>query len=182
MDELTDTKEVTMQKFLMTHFFKNRSVKNRSFKSISFKNSFFIKFLLLLSASLSGHSALALPLSSALEESYQAVETSNEFAGEINTDSKLKNFSNKQDTHSKSQVSRQNVQRKISQESSLYALFINSINELPVHMCNIMMQSKTLHLYQTQLNTHLHILGTLHALYVQKNSYKTTLQRQKFFS
>ena len=149
--------------------------------------NFLIKFLLLLSTSLSLHSAFALPLSTALAEDYQAVVQSDELAGQHNTNAVLSNFTDKhftdkQRSHSTLQKSLLTLLQQTPHDSLVYKLFISAINELSLNITQVHAQSFTKQLYQEQQSVYADILGTQHTSYTQKNCYKAKLQRQHSLS
>jgi len=141
--------------------------------------SFLIKFLFLLSASLSVHSAIALPLSSALANKYHAIAQSDQNAGHLNTRSVFTHFSYKQYTHSKLQASLLTLLQQNPDNKLVYALFIESINALNRDLDQINTQSEFRQLYQEQVDTHNYILGVENNLYRQKINYQAKLQLQQ---
>ena len=154
--------------------------------------NFLIKFLLLLSTSLSLHSTLALPLSTALAENYQAVTQSDELAGQHNTNAVLSNFTSKhltdkhftdkQRSHSTLQKSLLTLLQQTPNDSLVYKLFISAINALDINITHVDAQSDAKQLYQEQQSVYADILGTQHTSYTQKNCYKAKLQRQQSIS
>ena len=141
--------------------------------------SFLIKFLLLLSASLSVHSAIALPLSSVLANKYHAIAQSDQNTGHLNTKSVFTHFSYKQYTHSKLQASLLTLLQQNPDDKLVYALFIDSVNALNRDLEQINTQSKVRLLYQEQVDTHSSILGVENTSYRQKISYQARLQLQQ---
>lgn len=140
--------------------------------------SFLIKFLLLLSASLSVHSAIALPLSSALAVNYHAIAQSDNNEGHLNTKSVFTHFSYKQYTHSRLQASLLKLLQQNPSDKLAYALFIGSINTLNRDLEHINTQSEVRQLYQEQVNTHTYILGVENTFYSHKINYQAKLQQQ----
>jgi hypothetical protein len=141
--------------------------------------SFLIKFLLLLSASLSVHSAIALPLSAALAHNYHAVAQSDKDTVHFNTKSVFTHFSYKQYTHSKLQASLLTLLQQNPDDKLIYALFIESLNALNRDLEQINTQSEVRQLYQEQVDTHSYILGVENTSYRQKISYQAKRQLQQ---
>jgi len=140
--------------------------------------SFLIKFLLLLSASLSVHSALALPLSSVLEKNYYLVANSEEAVEQFNANTVLNDFAYKQFTHSKLQSSLLRLLQQNNDDYLVIQVFLSQINRLDIDLAHIYSQSEAKQSYQAQVNTHTYILGVENTLYSQKISYQAKLQQQ----
>jgi len=141
--------------------------------------NFLIKLLLLVSASLSVHSAIALPLSSALANKYHAIAQSDKNTGDFNTKSVFTHFSYKQYSHSKLQASLLKLLQQNPDDKLVYALFIDSVNALNRDLDQINTQSEVRQLYQEQVDTHSYILGVENNLYRQKINYQAKLQLQQ---
>jgi len=141
--------------------------------------SFLIKLLLLVSASLSVHSALALPLSSVLANNYHAIAQIDKNAGHFNTGSVFTHFSYKLYSHSKLQASLLKLLQQNPDDKLAYALFIDSVNALNRDLNQINTQSEVRQLYQEQVDTHSYILGVENSLYRQKINYQAKLQLQQ---
>jgi hypothetical protein len=139
---------------------------------------FLIKFLLLLSASLSLHSALALPLSSVLESNYHAVAESNEEVEEFNTNIALNDFAYKQFTHSKLQSGLLTLLRQNNDDDFIIQVLLSQINRLDIDLAQIDTQSQIKRSYQEQVSTHTYILSIENTSYRQKTSYQAKLQQQ----
>ena len=144
--------------------------------------NFIIKLVLLLCASLSLHSALALPLSSVLASDYHAVTHSDELAGQLNTNSALKHFSHQQNPQSKLHASLLLLLQESPNDYLVHVLFMTAINVLDIDFSQNNAKITTKLSYQTQRVTHITILGTHNALYTQKNSYQAKLQSQQIIS
>lgn len=144
--------------------------------------NFIIKLVLLLCASLSLHSALALPLSSVLASDYHAVTHSDELAGQLNTNSALKNFSHQQNPQSKLHASLLKLLQQSPNDYLVHVLFMTTANVLDAYFSQSDARRTTKLSYQTQRVTHITILGTHNALYTQKNSYQAKLQSQQIIS
>ena len=144
--------------------------------------SFLIKFLLLLSASLSLHSALAVPLSSLLANKYHAIAESTDLTNTLNnyTDS-IEDY-NRQTAPSKRKISLLTLLQQDDNDNLARTLFIATINELATDLVNYSAQSLARQSYQEQLTTHTHIQGTQNALYAQKPCYQAKLQYQQKLS
>jgi len=141
--------------------------------------NFLIKFLLLLSASLSLHSALALPLSSVLASNYHAVSESNELTEPFDANTALNDFSYRLFTHSKLQSSLLTLLQQNNDDYLVIQVFLSQINKLDSDLAQINAQSQVKQLYQEQVNTHIYILGAENTLYSQKTSYQAKLQQQQ---
>lgn len=141
--------------------------------------SFLIKFLLLLSASLSVHSALALPLSSVLASNYHTVSKSDKRAEQFNASTKLNDFAYKQFSHSKLQSSLLNLLEQNNDESIIIQVFLREVIKFDISSYQVIAQTQARQSYQAQLSAHIRILGIQNSLYSQKNSYKAKLQQQK---
>lgn len=140
-------------------------------------SKYLIKFLVLLSASLSLHSALALPLSAVLDTKYHAV--SQNYAEQFTQFDWLCNCNHQQPsrlTVAKSLLLF--LQAKHTKHLCFQALLAEIIT-LQRHQQQTATQSTVKHSYQKQLNKYLHILADKNSLYSQSNSYKAKLQRQK---
>jgi len=116
--------------------------------------NFLIKFLLLLSAPLSVHFALALPLSSVLANNDHAVAKGDKDTGHFNTKSVFTHFVYKHYIHSKSQASLLKSLQQNPDDKLAYALFIDSVNTLNRELDQINTQSEIRQLYQEQVDTH----------------------------
>ncbi len=141
--------------------------------------NFFIKLLLLLSASLSVHSAIALPLSSVLEKNYHAVAESDKEVEQFNANAVLNNFTTKQLSHTKLQASLLSLLQKNNDVCHIIHTFLSEINKLDIKLIQLEAQSQVRQSYQEQLGSHIHILGIQNSLYSQKNSYQAKLQQQQ---
>jgi hypothetical protein len=141
-----------------------------------------IKLVLLLCASLSLHSALALPLSSVLASNYHAVIQSDELAGQYNTNSALKRFSYQQNPRSKLQTSLLKLQEDSPNDDLIHSLFLTTLNILEYGLSQSDTQLIVKLSYQTQRLTYTAMLGTQNALYTQKSSYQAKLQSQFIIS
>jgi len=138
-----------------------------------------VKLLLLLSASLSLHSALAVPLSSVLEKNYHAVAVSDNKVNLFNSNTVLNDFAYKQFTHSKLQTSLLSLLQQTNDDTLIIHVFLCEINKLDINLMQIEAQTQVRQLYQAQLSIHTHILGAQNTLYSQKNSYQAKLQLQQ---
>lgn len=137
------------------------------------------KFLLLLSASLSLQSALALPLSSVLASNYHIATESNELAEQFNSNTVLNDFAYKQFTHSKLQISLLSLLQQNNDDILIIHVFLCEINKLDINLMQIEAQTQVRLSYQAQLSIHTHIQGAQNTLYSQKNSYQAKLQLQQ---
>ncbi|PKI13909.1 hypothetical protein [Colwellia sp. 12G3] len=146
--------------------------------------SFLIKFLLLLSASLSLHSALAVPLSSLLASKYHAVAESTDLTNTLNNHTDSIEDYNRQAALSKRKISLLTLLQQDDNDNDNLAstLFIATINELTTDLVLYDAQSLARQSYQEQLTTHTHIQGTQNALYAQKPCYQAKLQYQQNLS
>jgi len=142
-------------------------------------HNFFIKFLLLFSASLSLHSALALPLSSVLASNYHAVAESDELAQPFNTNIPLNDFAYKQLTQSKLQLSLLTLRQQNNDDLLIIQRLLELIYRLDNDLRETNTQSQLKQSYQAQVSTYTHILGAQNTLYSQKNSYQAKLQQQR---
>jgi hypothetical protein len=140
--------------------------------------SFLIKLLLLVSASLSVHSAIALPLSSVLANKYHAIAQIDKGAQHLNTKSVFTHFSYKRYSHSKLQASLLKLLQLNPSDKLAYALFIDSVNALNHDLEQINAQAEVRQLYQEQVDTHTYILGVENTLYRQKINYQAKRQLQ----
>jgi len=138
-----------------------------------------IKFLLLLSASLSLHSALAVPLSSVLEENYYAVAISDKSVKSFNNKITLNAFSYQQFSQSKLPTSLVLLLQEKHDDSLFLQALLCEISKLDIDLAQLDAQSVAKQSYQTQFSTHLHILARQNTLYSQKNSYQAKLQLQQ---
>ncbi len=141
--------------------------------------NFLIKFLLLLSASLSVHSALALPLSSVLDSNYHAVSKSDKRTEQLNNSIVLNHFTYKQFTHSKLQSSLLTLLEQMNDDILIVHVFLSEISKLDINLTQLDAQLVAKQSYQSQVNTHLYILGVENTLYSQKPSYQAKLQQQQ---
>ncbi|PKG82454.1 hypothetical protein CXF85_13270 [Colwellia sp. 75C3] len=144
--------------------------------------SFLIKFLLLLSASLSLHSALAVPLSSLLASKYHAVAESTDLTNTLNNHTDSIEDYNRQTAPSKRKISLLTLLQQDDNDNLARTLFIATINELATDLVLYDAQSLARQSYQEQLTTHTHIQGTQNTLYAQKPCYQAKLQYQQNLS
>ncbi len=138
-----------------------------------------IKFLLLLSASLSLHSALALPLSSVLASNYHVATENTKRTEQFNANTVLNDFTYKQFTHSKLQTSLLSLLQQNNDDILITHIFLNEINKHDINLIKIEAKSQVSQSYQAQLSIHTHILGVQNTAYSQKNSYQAKLQQQQ---
>jgi len=138
-----------------------------------------VRFLLLLSASLSLQSALALPLSSVLASNHHIATESNELAEQFNSNTVLNDFAYKQFKHSKLQTSLLSLLQQNNDDILIIHIFFCEINKLDINLMQIETQIQVSQSYQAQLSIHTHILGAQNTLYSQKNSYQAKLQLQQ---
>lgn len=139
---------------------------------------FLTKFLLLLCAALSLHSALALPLSSALATSYHSATDGVVLPEELNANTTLNAFALKQNSQSRLLLSLQALQQKSHGDNIALTLFIATFNELEFDVSHCNIQKLAQQSYQEQRITHTHIQGRQNTLYAQSPSYQAQLQRQ----
>ena len=148
----------------------------------NFLTSFLIKFLLLLSASLSLHSALAVPLSSLLANKYYAIAESTVLTNTLNNHIDSIEVHDRQTAPSKRKISLLTLLQQDDNDNLARTLFIATINELATDLVLYDAQSLARQSYQEQLTTHTHIQGTQNALYTQKPCYQAKLQYQQNLS
>ena len=149
---------------------------------------YLINILMLLSASLSLHSALALPLSSVLEKNYQEVATSNVSVKPYKENTTLSDFAYQQSGNQKlSQSKLPTSLRLLLQENTDHSLLLQSL------LCEVitltinhnqaiqskLRQSQLRQSYLAQLSAHTDIIGQQNTLYSQKNSYQAKLEQQR---
>jgi hypothetical protein len=140
---------------------------------------YLLKLLVLLSASLSLHSALALPLSSLLASKYDVVSQSNKNINNLNNFVALNHFNYQQP----SQLALANKLLLLLKEKRSDNLFFQTLlgeiitSDLQRKERAIDSQGK--HCYQLQCNTYLNILAHHNTLYSKKNSYQAKLQQQR---
>ncbi|KGJ94958.1 hypothetical protein [Colwellia psychrerythraea] len=147
---------------------------------------FLIKFILLLCASLSVHSALALPLSSLLATNYYATTDSVVLVEQINANTKLNDFISPQYNQSKLQKSLLTLLQQEHNYRLVMRLYLRLVNELDIDIvqknAQITAQAMIQQTYQTQLSIHIGIQARHNALYTQKPSYQAREQHQQNFS
>lgn len=142
-------------------------------------HNYLIKFLLLLSASLSLHSSLALPLSSVLASKYHAVTDSIELSEQIHFSTALNDFAAKQAVQSKLQTSLLTLLQQEHNDNLVLTIFIAAVNELNISIVQLNTQTLTQQTYQEQLTTYTHVQGRKNSLYTQMPYYQAKLQRQQ---
>ncbi|MCJ8296181.1 MAG: hypothetical protein MJK15_17400 [Colwellia sp.] len=143
---------------------------------------FLIKFILLLSASLSVHSALALPLSSVLASNYHAVTDSVDLTEQYNASTVLNDFAFQQSVQSNLHLSLQTLLQQEHNYSQVSALFLAAMFAADIDIAHVNVQTLARLAYQEQLITHTYIQGRQNALYTQKSCYQAKLQSQQNFS
>jgi len=141
--------------------------------------NYLIKILLLLSASLSIHSALAMPLSSLLASNHHVVRYSDKLAKPFNTISTLSDFSSQQLSQSKLPTSLVLLLQEKNDVSLLLQHFLDDVIKIDIKQNQVAAQSEVRQSYQAQLSSHLQILARQNSLYSQKNSYQAKLQQQQ---
>lgn len=140
---------------------------------------YLLKLLVLLSASLSLHSALALPLSSLLASKYDVVSRSNKNINNLNNFVALNHFNYQQP----SQLALANKLLLLLKEKRSDNLFFQALlgeiitSDLQRKERAIDSQGK--HCYQLQCNAYLNILAHQNTLYSKKSSYQAKLQQQR---
>ncbi len=140
---------------------------------------YLIKFLVLVSASLSLHSALALPLSSLLESKYHAFSQSNKTTKQFDNDITLKEF-NKQHSSQLTLVNKLPLFLKEKHSKNLFFhARLSEIITLAILQNQQVTQYQVKHYYQLQCNAHLDILAYQNTLYSKKNCYQAKLQQQR---
>jgi hypothetical protein len=144
--------------------------------------NFLTKFLLLLSAFLSLHSALALPLSSVLASKYHAVAEVTDLNSTTQTPIAFIDAYDKQAPQSKLQVSLLTLLQQNDNDNLVMTLFLATINELDTVIVQYDAQSLARQSYQVQLTTHTTIQGKQNTLYTQKPCYQATSQYQQKIS
>lgn len=144
----------------------------------SFSTRFLAKFLLLLSASLSIHSALALPLYSVLSKNYNVVAPSVEHSEQRFDKVALQEFSYHQRITPQLHKSLLILLQQDHNNNRIIAFFIIALNQLGLEVTHALIKQT----YQDQLITHTHIQGKQNTLYVEKPSYHANLQSQQKFS
>ena len=148
----------------------------------NFLIQFLIKLLLLLSASLSLHSALALPLSSVLANKYYAVTDPADLAEQFNASTVLNDFTYRKSVQSNLHLSLQTLLQQEHNYSQVSALFLAAMFAADIDIAQVNVQTLTRLAYQEQLITHTYIQGRQNALYTQKSCYQAKLQSQQNFS
>jgi len=143
---------------------------------------FLIKFILLLSASLSVHSALALPLSSVLASNYHTVTDSVDLTEQFNASTVLNDFAFQQSVQSNLHLSLQTLLQQAHNYSQVSVLFLAALFATDIDIGQVNVQTLTRLAYQEQLITHTYIQGRQNALYTQKPCYQAKLQSQQNFS
>ena len=144
----------------------------------NFLTSFLAKFLLLLSASLSIHSALALPLSSVLSKNYHVVAPSIEHSEQRFDEVALQDFSYHKRITPQLQKSLLALFNKNQNDNRVITFFLITLNQLDLDVT----QSLVTHTYQNQRITYTYIQGKQNTLYAEKPSYHAKLQSQQQFS
>ncbi len=142
-----------------------------------------MNILLLLSASLSLHSALALPLSSVLDKGYQEVATSNVSVKPYKEKTTLIYFAYQQLSQSKLPTSlrlllQENTDHSLLLQNLLCEVLTLSINHNQAIQSKLR-QSQLRQSYLSQLSAHTDIIGQQNTLYSQKNSYQAKLEQQR---
>lgn len=149
----------------------------------NYLTSFLTKFLLLLSAFLSLHSVLALPLSLVLASKYHAVVEAPDLTSITQKRIDFIDASDKQTVQSKLQVSLLTLlQQDDNSDNLVMTLFLATINELDTVIGQYDAQSLARQSYQVQLTTHTTIQGRQNTLYTQKPCYQAKSQYQKKLS
>ncbi|WP_019026628.1 hypothetical protein [Colwellia piezophila] len=143
---------------------------------------FLIKFLLLLCASLSVHSALALPLSSVLASNYHAATDSVDLAEQFNTSTVLNDLAYQPSVQSKLQKSLLTLLQQEHNYRLNTALFLAAMFAADIDIAQVNVQTLIRLAYQEQLITHTYIQGRQNALYTQKSCYQAKLQYQQNLS
>tara|TARA_B100000767_G_C19536135_1_gene438711 strand:- start:120 stop:563 length:444 start_codon:yes stop_codon:yes gene_type:complete len=138
-----------------------------------------IKFLVLLSASLSLQSALAFELSSVLGSNFYAVSKSNNTIKQFDSDITLHAFN---DLHFSELTLANNLLLLLKEKHDDHLLFQALLGEIitsDLQRKEQVIDSHDKHCYQTQCNAYLNILAHQNTLYSKKSSYQAKLQQQR---
>lgn len=142
---------------------------------------YLLKLLVLLSASLSLHSALALPLSSLLASKYDVVSRSNKNINNLNNFVALNHFNYQQP----SQLALANklllLLKEKRSDNLFFQVVLDKIITLAIQRKQEVTKSQVKHCYQTQCNAHLSILAHQNTFYSKNNDYQAKLQQQRSF-
>ena len=144
--------------------------------------NFLIKFLLLLSASLSLHSALALPLSSVLASNYHAEADAADITKPFDASTSLNDFSGKQNSLSTLSASLRILLQQEHNNQLVNVLVLVEILATDSNVRQVNTQTLARQSYQEQLTTYMHIQGAQNALYAQNPCYQAKLQHQQKLS
>ena len=140
---------------------------------------YLLKLLVLLSASLSLHSALALPLSSLLASKYDVVSRSNKNINNLNNFVALNHFNYQQP----SQLALANklllLLKEKRSDNLFFQVVLDKIITLAIQRKQEVTKSEVKHCYQTQCNAHLSILAHQNTFYSKNNDYQAKLQQQR---
>jgi hypothetical protein len=140
---------------------------------------YLIQFLVLVSASLSLHSALALPLSSQLESKYHAVSQSNKNSNNLYSLVALNHF-NYQQPPQLALANKLLLFIKEKRDNNLFfQVLLGEIITIAIQRQQQVTQSQVKHCYQTLCEAHLDILAHRNTLYSKKNSYQAKRQQQR---
>lgn len=142
---------------------------------------YLLKLLVLLSASLSLHSALALPLSSLLASKYDVVSQSNKNINNLNNFVALNHFNYQQP----SQLALENklllLLKEKRSDNLFFQVVLDKIITLAIQRKHEVTKSQVKHCYQRQCNAHLSILAHQNTFYSKNNDYQAKLQQQRSF-
>lgn len=142
---------------------------------------YLLKLLVLLSASLSLHSALALPLSSLLASKYDVVSQSNKNINNLNNFVALNHFNYQQP----SQLALANklllLLKEKRSDNLFFQVVLDKIITLAIQRKQEVTKSQVKHCYQRQCNAHLSILAYQNNFYSKNNDYQAKLQQQRSF-
>ncbi len=140
---------------------------------------YLLKFLILLSASLSLHSALALPLSSLLASKYDVVSQSNKNINNLNNFVALNHFNYQQP----SQLALANklllLLKEKRSDNLFFQVVFDKIITLAIQRKQEVTKSQVKHCYQGQCNAHLSTLAYQNTFYSKNNDYQAKLQQQR---
>lgn len=140
---------------------------------------YLIKFLVLLSASLSLHSALAFQLSSVLGSNYYAVSESNNTIKQFDSDITLHDFN---DLYFSELRLANNLLLLLKEKHGDHLFFQALLGEIitsDLQRKERAIDSQGKHCYQLQCNAYLNILAHQNTLYSKKSSYQAKLQQQR---
>ncbi len=138
-----------------------------------------MQFLVLVSASLSLHSALALPLSSQLASKYHAVSQSNKSINNLNNLVALNHFNFQQQPQLALANKLLLLQKEKRNDNLCFQALLSEVITDDIQRHQHVTQSQIKHSFKTLCKAHLNTLAHQNTLYSKKNCYQAKRQQQR---